>query len=162
MNEESRLYREVLGNQLELLRGRLARPDAGHWRQMGKLAQDFTVWLERARPWMGCASRLIALRVEQIVGEMIPEHPSEKVLKKFSDLLEEAHRHLSNPGQAIQVIDLERDSASMRLNHESVEDLSCSFAPWEGLSLPSLSVEIPDLLRPDGNPPAPFRYLIPN
>ncbi len=85
---------DALGNKLENLKKRLNLPNASHWRQMGKLAQDFTLWLERARPWMNCAAPLIALRVEQIAGELGPQAPPEVVLKKFSDLLEEATRHL--------------------------------------------------------------------
>jgi hypothetical protein len=139
----------------------LSRPDASQWRQIGKLAQDFTVWLERARPWMNCASPLIALRVEQIVGELNPEKPSLKALRKFSHLLEEAGRHLGNPGLPIQVVDLETDRIDTVLSPEE-EPRSWPSSSGEGVVLPDGLVEIPKVLQPQGFPPVHFRFVIPN
>jgi hypothetical protein len=151
----------LLTLQLEEFKDRAHRPGADRWRQMGKLAQDFSVWLERARPWLSCASSLISLRVEQIMVEVEPHGPPGKALQKLSDLLSEAGRHLANPGSPIQVIDLEREGKDL-----SVED------PWEGPAaaafaihgpaLPSEMVTIPSLLYPEKNPAIPFCYIIPN
>lgn len=147
---------EALETQLEVLKSRLKRPDAAYWRQMGKLAQDFTVWLERARPFIPCASTLIALRVEQVMGEVDFSRANPKALRKLSDLLNEASRQLSQPGSPIQVIDLEREE----ITHIDSEPKSC-FTPG-GAVLPSDLIAIPEILRPEGNLPIQFRYLIPN
>lgn len=147
--------------QLEEFKSRIHQPQADRWRQMGKLAQDFTVWLERARPWLSCASSLISLRVEQIIGEVEPQRPSGKALQKLSDLLTEAGRHLANPGSPIQVIDLEREGKNLPVEDSWEGPVAASFAA-QGPALPAELVEIPALLCPDENPLIPFRYLIPN
>jgi hypothetical protein len=159
---KNRVLLEALESQLENLKSRLSRPDASHWRQMGKLAQDFTVWLERAKPWMTCAAPLIALRVEQIVGELDPEKPSLQALRKFSHLLEEAGRHLANPGLPIQVIDLETERISMALSPDKEKPHPWPASSWEGVVLPAGLVEIPEVLRPQGYSPVHFRFVIPN
>ena len=161
-DEKEYVHLDALGNQLDNLKSRLKRPHASHWRQMGKLAQDFTIWLERARPWMSCAAPLIALRVEQIVGGLDPQVPSEEGLKKFSDLLEEADRHLKNPGLPIQVVDLETKRLSKVLSLEAEETYPRPVSSWEGVVLPTGLIEIPDVLRPQGYSPVQFRFVIPN
>lgn len=153
-HENQRLDLGALTSQLEFLKSRIRDADAAHWRKMGKLAQDFTVWLERARPWISCASSLIALRVEQVIGEIDPQRPSETSLKKLSDLLEEASRQLAQPGRPIQVLDMEKEGRA------SNKPDSC-FVP-EGVSLPVNLVEIPEILRPRGQPAVQFLYIIPN
>jgi hypothetical protein len=157
----NRIFLEALENQLKSLKGRLSRPDASQWRQMGKLARDFTLWLERAKPWIACAAPLIALRVEQIMGELNPEKSSESALRKFVHLLEEAGRHLKNPGLSVQVIDLEKDRISSFLSREEKPRFWPS-SPWEGVALPVDLVEIPKVLRPQGDTPIHFRFVIPN
>lgn len=147
--------------QLEEFKDRVQQPGADRWRKMGKLAQDFTVWLERARPWLSCASSLISLRVEQIIGEVEPNRPSGKALQKLSDLLNEAGRHLANPGSPIQVIDLEGDEKPYLGDPSWEGPVAASFA-IQGPALPSDMVEIPSSLYPDNNPAIPFRYIIPN
>ncbi len=154
-HENKPIHLEALESQLEFLKGRIQEPNAAHWRKIGKLAQDFTVWLERARPWISCASNLIALRVEQVIGDVDPQQPSETSLKKLSNLLEEAGRQLAKPGLPIQVIDLEKAA-------EAAESGLQDYTVRGGIELPSNMVEIPDLLRPEGNPPVHFLYLIPN
>jgi hypothetical protein len=154
-NHNKSVHLTALVNQLEYLKNRTREPDAAHWRKIGKLAQDFTAWLERARPWISCASSLIALRVEQVIGEVDPRQPSEKNLRKISNLLEEASRQLANPGMPIQVLDLER---------EGLESLSAaeSGAVSGGIALPSGLIEIPEFLCPEGNAPVQYRFLILN
>ena len=154
--EKSPVHLEALTHQLGFLKSRIQEPGAAHWRKMGKLAQDFTVWLERAKPWISTASNLIALRVEQVMGEVEIERPSQNCLEKLSDLLEEAGRQLTQPGLPIQVIDLQKKEKTV-LDSSSE---SC-FIPG-GVALPSTLVEIPELLRPKGNVPVQFLYIIPN
>lgn len=154
-HENKPIHLEALANQLEYLKGRTQEPDAAHWRKMGKLAQDFTVWLERARPWISCASSLIALRVEQVIGEVDPQRPSESSLRKIYDLLEEAGRQLTSPGMPIQVLDLDREARAVEPSAESGE--VCS-----SVDLPSELIAIPEFLRPEGNSPVQFRFIIPN
>ena len=102
-NDPQRVSVESLESQLGVLKSRLREPDAARWRQIGKFAQEFTVWLERARPWISCASSLIALRVEQVVGEAFPGRACYKCLRKLSSLLDEASRQLARPGSPLQV-----------------------------------------------------------
>jgi hypothetical protein len=160
-DRKNRVYLEALESQLENLKGRLSRPDASQWRQMGKLAQDFTLWLERAKPWMSCAAPLIALRVEQIVEEWDFNKPSPTALKKFSDLLDEAGRHLKNPNLPIQVVDLETEEISSVLSPEE-DRRRWPVSSWDGVHLPADLVEIPEVLRPQGNSLVHFRFVIPN
>jgi len=108
-HEHPPVYIEALENQLAFLKTRLKEPHAAEWRQLGKLAQEFTVWLERARPWISCASSLIAIRVEQVLGEVVPGKPCGNCLGKLSNLLEEAGRQLARPGSSLQVLDLQRE-----------------------------------------------------
>ena len=158
--EQDRLTSLTL--QLEVLKDRIHQPGADQWRKMGKLAQDFTVWLEKARPWLSCASSLISLRIEQIMGDVKPQRPAGKALRKLSDLLNEAARHLANPGAPIQVIDLEREEIETPHGETVWEGpVAASFAS-NGPALPSELVEIPSVLFPDENPAIPFRYIIPN
>ena len=152
--EKKTILREDLKNQLDSLKGRAWEPDAAHWRKLGKLAQDFTVWLEKAKPWISCASNLIALRVEQVMGEVDPQRVCGKSLQKLADLLDEAGRQLAYPGQPIQVLDLENG------REPSSGPESCSAA--ESILLPSDLVAIPEMLRPEGNPAVQFLYIIPN
>ncbi|SRR5579871_3872873 len=153
--KRARSCQELL-SQLEMLKKRSREPGSVYWRKMGKLAQDFTVWLERAKPWMSCASSLIALRVEQVMGDVVPDHSCESSLIKLFDLMEEAGRQLSSPGLPIQVIDLNGEgTACTRPDDESLLVAG-------GIGLPSSLVEIPEILRPQGNVPAQFLYIIPN
>lgn len=154
--EKKHVHLEALASQLEFLKTRIQDPDAAQWRHMGKLAQDFTVWLEGAKPWMSCASNLIALRVEQVMGDVVPDHPSESCLIKLSDLLEEAGRQLSHPGLPIQVIDLNGEGKGRPKDEKE------TFRAAGGIQLPPTLVEIPEMLRPQGNVPAQFLYIIPN
>jgi len=150
------IHLEALAGQLEFLKSRIQDRDASQWRQMGKLAQDFTVWLERAKPWMSCASNLIALRVEQVMGDVVPDHPCDSCLVKLSDLMEEAGRQLSHPGLPIQVIDLKGNGKACPKTDEG------PYPATGGVSLPPTLIEIPEILRPQGNVPVQFLYIIPN
>lgn len=162
MESESPFYLAALESQLGHLKDRLERPEGNHWRKMGIWARDFDLWLERARPWIPCASRLISLRVEQIVKGYRPDGRSEEDRSRFRDLLQEAERHLNDPNGAIQVLDL---SASPKNNGcpetLEIEGLSTFSNEYHTL-LPTGLVEIPEDFQPGGNPPIHFRYLIPN
>src|SRR5581483_1962397 len=160
-NDKNPVQLEALENQLEHLKGRLTLPGANQWRQLGKMAQDFTVWLERARPWMACAAPLIILRVEQIMEELIPERSSEKVLKKFSDLLEEAGRHLATPGLPIQVVDLEEESSTPEGDLGPQRHISLP-SSWVKVSFPEGLVAVPAGLHHAVLSPLAFHYVIPN
>ena len=162
MNEEQHRYRDALESQLGHLRGRLEGPDASHWEQMGKWAMDFDLWLERARPWISCASQLISLRVEQILKGFKPAARSEVDRRKFANLLEEAEKQLSKPGSAIQILDLGcRDDEGRSSAGPANRGLGARLAEREAL-LPFGLVEIPEHLQPEGSPPVQFRYIIPN
>lgn len=162
MKNERQIFREALQSQLERLRSRLEKPDAGQWRQMGKFAEDFTLWLERARPWMPCASQLIALRVEQIVDDLGPQTRSEAAVRKFSDLVDEASRHLQQPGLPIQVLDLEIEKVAGVLSEAAQSPSIWPDMPDCGVGLPEGLFEIPAILQPPNDPPTHFRFLIPN
>jgi hypothetical protein len=162
MNQESKLYRQALESQLDHLRQRLDKPDADQWRKMGKWAQDFDLWLERARPWIPCASRLISLRVEQIVRDYAPGERSDRALRKFSNLLEEAFRQLRQPGGVIQVLDLEPERASENLEKKEETQVLMPYHANSGTQLPFDLIMIPEQFQPEGNPPVHFRYIIPN
>lgn len=162
MESESLFYRAALESQLGHLKDRLERPEGNHWRKMGIWARDFDLWLERARPWIPCASRLISLRVEQIVKGYRPDGRSEEDRSRLRDLLQEAERHLNDPSGAIQVLDL----GTQRKTAECPQTLEVSgFQPISdeyNALLPTGLVEIPEDFQPEGNQPIHFRYLIPN
>jgi hypothetical protein len=162
LKNERQIFREALQSQLGRLRSRLERPDAGQWRQMGKFAEDFTLWLERARPWMPCASQLIALRVEQIVDDLGSQTRSKTAVRKFVDLLTEAGRHLEQPGLPIQVVDLEVEKVAGVLRKSVQLPSIWPDMPDCGIGLPEGLFEIPTILQPPNDPPTHFRFLIPN
>jgi hypothetical protein len=162
MESESLFYRAALESQLGHLKDRLERPEGNHWRKMGIWARDFDLWLERAKPWIPCASRLISLRVEQIVKGYRPDGRSEEDRSRFRDLLQEAERHLQDPNGAIQVLDLGTSpKASECPEPVEVGDFRPISDEYNAL-LPTGLVEIPEDFQPEGNPPIHFRYLIPN
>lgn len=162
MSEEKRFYRAALESQLDHLKGRLEGPDASYWGHMGQWAQDFDLWLERARPWISCASRLIALRVEQILKGFKPDDRSEPDRKKFVDLVEEAEKQLKRPGSSIQVIDLSGAGGAEKTVETPVHEAVCPFISDTNTMLPAGLVEVPEYLQPGGNVPVQFRYIIPN
>jgi len=158
--KKNRILQISLESQLSLLKGRLEHPDASQWRQLGKMTQDFGLWLERARPLIPCAARLISLRVDQICEQLLPERDSEKAVRQLLALLDEAGRHLSDPGSPIQVIDVDREEKAFLLG----KDLEY---PYHSLSegkvgLPFDMFDIPAWLQPDGDPSTPFLFIIPN
>jgi len=160
--EKNRILMASLESQLNLLKRRLETPDASHWRQLGKMTQDFNLWLERARPLIPCAARLISLRVEQISEQLDPETPSEKSVRQLMNLLNEAGRHLTHPQTPIQVIDLERDERSFLLGEGQGQTYPEGASIQGRVGLPLDMVEIPVSFQPQGEFSAPFRFIIPN
>jgi len=159
-NPKNRILLAALESQLELLKRRLAHPDAAQWRQLGKLTRDFDLWLERARPLIPCAARLISLRVGQISDQLFPEAPSDKAARQLRDLLDEAGRHLSDPLSPVQVIDLDRKERAFLLGKELC---GAEQVLNQGrVGLPFDMAEVPPALRPSGDAPLLSHYIIPN
>ena len=153
--KKNRILQLALESQLDLLKRRLENPDAAQWRQLGKMTQDFDLWLERARPLIPCAARLISLRVNQISGTILPEVPAQRAARQLMDLLEEAGRHLANPGSPIQVIDLGKEERDFLIAGQCPADENL-------VGLPEEMFELPGWLQPQGEAAVPFRFIIPN
>jgi hypothetical protein len=160
--EKNRILVASLESQLNLLKKCLENPDAAQWRQLGKITQAFNLWLERARPLIPCASRLIALRVAQISEELSPNKPSEKAVRQLMNLLNEAEHHLANPQSPIQVIDLERDERFLLLGEDPCQAGSEVALTQGRIGLPFDMVEIPMPFQPEGISSTAFRFIIPN